>query len=109
MNRFGGGGLYIPDEPEAALPPMRQMGLLTIIHDLVSRNSQFIIATHSPIIMSYPDAWIYELTQTKTRKVKVTDTEHYVVTKQFMNKPEKMLGILLQDESMGLSPPEEDA
>ncbi len=95
MNRFGGGGVYILDEPEAALSPMRQMGLLSIIHDLLSRDSQFVIATHSPILMAYPEAWIYELTEEGITKVNYTDTEHYTITKEFLNNPQKMLNILL--------------
>lgn len=63
MNRFSGQGLYILDEPEAALSPLRQMALLSRIHELVKANSQFIIATHSPIIMAYPDSLIYQLSE----------------------------------------------
>ena len=58
-NRFGGQGLYLLDDPEAALSPMRQMGFISTLHDLVVGGSQFIIATHSPIILAYPNAWIY--------------------------------------------------
>lgn len=61
QNRFGGEGLYLLDEPEAALSPTRQLTLLGEMHQLVERNSQFIIATHSPILMAYPGARIYEL------------------------------------------------
>src|SRR4051794_529030 len=63
QNRFRGNGLYILDEPEAALSPTRQMGFLAVVHDLILRGSQFVIATHSPIIMAYPDSWIYVLEQ----------------------------------------------
>ncbi len=59
MNRFGGNGLYLLDEPEAALSPFRQLAMLSRIHQLVQSRSQFIISTHSPILMAYPDAWIY--------------------------------------------------
>src|SRR5690606_23088526 len=62
MNRFRGRGLYIMDEPEAALSPYRQMAMLSRIHQLVSEYSQLIISTHSPIIMAYPDSVIYQLT-----------------------------------------------
>ncbi|HEY9096577.1 MAG TPA: AAA family ATPase, partial [Hydrogenophaga sp.] len=61
-NRFGKEGLYILDEPEAALSPQRQLAALSRIHDLVRADSQFIIATHSPILMAYPGAWIYACT-----------------------------------------------
>lgn len=95
MNRFKGNGLYILDEPEAALSPSRQMALLTRIHNLVNNNSQFIIATHSPIIMSYPNATIYQLEDNGIRMINYTDTEHYVVTKQFITNHRKILDILL--------------
>lgn len=95
MNRFKGNGLYILDEPEAALSPSRQMALLTRIHNLVNNNSQFIIATHSPIIMSYPNATIYQLEDNGIRMINYTDTEHYVVTKQFITNHRKILYILL--------------
>lgn len=95
MNRFGGNGLYILDEPEAALSPNRQMALISRIHDLVNDNSQFIIATHSPIIMAYPDATIYELNENGIETVDYEETEHYIVTKNFLNKRKKMLDILI--------------
>ena len=94
MNRFGGNGVYILDEPEAALSPSRQMAMLSRIHDLVKANSQFIIATHSPIIMAYPDAVIYEI-KDKIRKVEYEETEHYQVTKSFINNTNKLLDILM--------------
>lgn len=94
MNRFSGKGLYILDEPEAALSPARQMSMLSRMHDLVKRESQFIIATHSPIIMAYPDAIIYELTE-DFHQVSYEETEHYQITKSFLNNTLKMLDILL--------------
>ncbi|MGD9163084.1 MAG: AAA family ATPase [Desulfobacteraceae bacterium] len=96
MNRFGGKGLYILDEPEAALSPTRQMSLLSRVHELVVQKSQFIIATHSPIIMAYPDATIYHLGSDSIKKVNYEDTEHYAVTKDFLSNPERMLRILLK-------------
>lgn len=96
-NRFNGNGLYILDEPEAALSPSRQMSLLVIMHDLIQKGSQFIIATHSPIIMSYPDSIVYELSN-GVKEVKYKDTEHYKITKAFLDKPEKMLSMLLFEE-----------
>ena len=59
MNRFSGNGLYLLDEPEAALSPQRQLAVMTRMHHLVQQKSQFIIATHSPLLMAYPEAWIY--------------------------------------------------
>ncbi|MCB2356550.1 AAA family ATPase [Clostridium estertheticum] len=96
-NRFSGNGLYILDEPEAALSPSRQMSLLVIMNELIRKGSQFIIATHSPIIMSYPDSIVYELSDGIT-EVKYKDTEHYKITKAFLDNPEKMLNILLFEE-----------
>ena len=98
QNRFGGNGLYILDEPEAALSPLRQMALLTRLHQLVALDSQFIIATHSPILMAYPDAMIYQLTPDAPglRQVAYEETEHYMLTRQFLNNYPKMLDILLR-------------
>lgn len=96
MNRFGGNGIYILDEPEAALSPVRQMALISRINDLVKNNSQFIIATHSPIIMAYPNATIYNV-ETGYKEIAYEDTEHYIVMKNFMNNTEGMLDILLKD------------
>ena len=94
MNRFSGKGLYILDEPEAALSPSRQMSMLTRMHDLIEAGSQFIIATHSPIIMAYPDAVIYEIND-GIHLVKYEETEHYQVMKGFINNTQGMLDILL--------------
>lgn len=96
MNRFGGNGLYILDEPEAALSPARQMAMLSRIHELVKSNSQFIIATHSPIIMAYPDAIIYEINE-EIEVVKYEKSEHYQIMKSFINNKNKMLEILIDD------------
>ena len=98
LHRFGGRGLYVLDEPEAALSPSRQMAMLARMHQLVGQQSQFLIATHSPILMAYPDAWIYQLDGDGIRRVAWQETEHYIVTKQFMNNSERMLGELLAGE-----------
>ena len=90
-NRFRGKGLYLLDEPEAALSPTRQMSLLIRIHELIGENSQFLIATHSPILTAYPNADIYAFGEEGVRKEKYEQTEQYCVTKAFLNKPEKML------------------
>ncbi len=93
--RLLGGGLYIFDEPEAALSPTRQMAMLTRIHELVLDASQLIIATHSPILMAYPGAQILEIGEGEIRRVEYEDTEHYRVTRQFFAQREKMLKILM--------------
>ncbi len=97
MNRFSGHGFYILDEPEAALSPLRQMALLSRIHQLVEANSQFIIATHSPIIMAYPDAHIFQLSELGFTRVEYEETETYQVMKNFINNREKMLQILMEN------------
>ncbi len=95
FNRLVGEGLYILDEPEAALSPRRQLSVLTRIHDLVRHNSQFIIATHSPILMAYPDATIYNLSADGIAKIDYFATEHYQVTHDFLVNPQRMLDRLL--------------
>lgn len=97
-NRFGGNGLYILDEPEAALSPARLLELMCHIHNLVKKNSQFIISTHSPILMAYPGAQILYLTQDGIRNVSYQETEHYQLTKQFLNAPEQMCKYLFAEE-----------
>jgi predicted ATPase len=95
-HRLGGKGLYIFDEPEAALSPSRQMSMLVRMHDLIADDSQFIIATHSPILMAYPEAWIYEISSAGLNRVDYEDTEHYQVTKSFLNRHKFMLEQLLK-------------
>ncbi|CAM3719143.1 AAA family ATPase [Marinicrinis lubricantis] len=96
IHRFSGRGLYILDEPEAALSPIRQMAMLTRIHELVQQDSQFMISTHSPILMAYPDSILYYLT-TEGIEVRIfEETDHYMVMKEFLNHKEKMLRELLE-------------
>ncbi len=95
MNRFGGNGFYILDEPEAALSPQRQLSVLARMHDLVKQNSQFLIATHSPILMAYPEAYIYHLTPEGIDRIEYQETEHFRVTRDFLMRPERMLERLL--------------
>lgn len=99
QNRLGGNGLYLFDEPEAALSATRQMALLARLHTLVQARSQFLIATHSPILLSYPNAVIYELGADGIRRVAYRDTEQYIITRGFLDNPERMLAILLDDET----------
>lgn len=96
-HKLRGQGLYILDEPEAALSPTRQMAALAEMHRLVRAESQFIVATHSPILMSYPNARIMRFGATGIEEVAYTDTEHYRVTKDFLNRHERMLAELLSD------------
>ena len=94
--RFGANGLYLLDEPEAALSPQRQLAVLTRLHELVAQGSQFLIATHSPILMAYPEARIYQLTEDGIAPIAFRDTEHYAVTRTFLEDPERMLRMLLE-------------
>ena len=94
-NRFSGNGLYILDEPEAALSPMRLMRLMYRIKELEGQNSQFIISTHSPILMTYPGAEVLEITKDGIESVNYKDTEHFLITKRFMDAPEKITKDLL--------------
>jgi len=98
QNRFFGNGLYILDEPEAALSPMKLLTLMAEINDLVNKNSQFIIATHSPILMAFPNAEILEFTKNGINKTRYQDTEHFKTTKTFLDNPEKTLYHLLKDK-----------
>ena len=91
-------GFYVFDEPEAALSPTRQMVAVLVIHQLVLKNSQFIIATHSPILLSYPNAKISQLNATGIAETSYEDTEYYAMTKDYLNNHEKMLKILLGEE-----------
>lgn len=94
--QFGGNGLYILDEPEAALSPSRQLAMLVRMHELVDMNSQFIIATHSPILMAYPDADIYQIDETGFSRTAYEQTEHFLVTKAFLGNPNRELALLLE-------------
>lgn len=93
-NRFGGNGLYILDEPEAALSPVKQMAMLTIINELVKKKSQFIIATHSPILMAYQGADIFVIDEDGITKTPYKKTDNYMITRKFLENPEKMMGYL---------------
>ncbi|QBX38060.1 AAA family ATPase [Brevundimonas sp. S30B] len=97
-NRLEGDGLYIMDEPEAALSPSRQLSFLARLHQLVAARSQFIIATHSPILLAYPDAWIYQASAHGLERVAYEDTEHFQVTRSFLNRPETYLDILMSED-----------
>lgn len=98
MHKLTGNGLYLLDEPEAALSPARQLTALSLIHQLVLQDSQFIIATHSPLIMAYPGARIYEFGEWGIREVNYRETDHYTVTRSFLEYPEISLKLLMENE-----------
>ena len=93
-NRFKPDGLYLMDEPEAALSPARQIEALSRLHELVLQDSQFVIATHSPILMAYPDALILHCGPTGIRPIRYEDTEHFRITRDFLNHRERVMDIL---------------
>ena len=91
QSRFVPDGLYLLDEPEAALSPMRQLSFLSALKQMVQENSQFIIATHSPIILGFPDAQILFFHEGKIQEVKYHQLEHVQLTKDFLNNPDSFL------------------
>jgi predicted ATPase len=95
QRRFGPNGFYLLDEPESALSPSRQLALLQLIHDLGERGSQFIIATHSPLLMTLPAAQILLLSERGITPIVYEETDHYELTKRFLNNPEAFLDKLL--------------
>lgn len=95
QNRFTGKGLYILDEPEAALSPSKILTLIAEISMLVKCDSQFIIATHSPMLMAFPGAQIYQMTSDGIIPAEYQQTEHYQLTKQFLNNPDQFLRYLV--------------
>jgi predicted ATPase len=101
VERFTSNGLYLLDEPEAALSPTSQLAALARIHDLVSQGSQFLIATHSPILMAYPGATIYACEETGINRIAYQDTEHYRITRDFLQAPEQFFRELLNADLPG--------
>jgi len=97
MLGFRGDGFYLLDEPEAALSPNRQLAALTVIDKLVKQGAQFIIATHSPILLAYPRAKILSFDGTGIAEISYEDTEHYAVTRDFLNHYPRRLEQLLDD------------
>lgn len=98
VNRFGRKGIYLLDEPEAALSPQNQLAFLRVIWDLEkNKEAQFLIATHSPMIMAYPDAEIFNFNSEPLEKINFTDTEHYQITKDFITDPSRYMKYLFAD------------
>jgi predicted ATPase len=99
LNRFNGEALYLLDEPEAALSPARQLALLKVIHDLETQeDAQFIIATHSPILLGYPDAEIYSFDHGEISEIEYEDTDHYTITKYFLENRKRFLYELFKED-----------
>ncbi len=96
-DRFNYEGIYILDEPEAALSPTRQLSFLALIHEYVSNGAQFVIATHSPILMAYPQARILHFGPDGIKEQAYKETEHYRVTRGFLESPERSFRELFED------------
>jgi predicted ATPase len=90
-HRCRGNSFFIFDEPEAALSPFSQIKMLVRMHQLVKEDSQFIISTHSPILMAYPGATIYQLTGNGIHQTDNDKTEHYMLMKYFLNNTDQYL------------------
>ncbi len=101
LHRLRGNGFYLFDEPEAALSPSRQLALMAAMHQLVGRGSQFIVATHSPILLGFPGASIYLFGDHPPRPTAYQDTEHYQITRAFLEHPDRMLRELLREDDVG--------
>ncbi len=99
--RLRGHGVYLFDEPEAALSPQRQLAMLVRMHDLVEEFSQFIIATHSPLLMAFPGAWIYQFGPDGVQRVAFEETEHYRITRSFMMDHKTMMRKLFAEDDAG--------
>jgi predicted ATPase len=96
LNRFKGKAIYLLDEPEAALSPQRQLSFLKILHELaLSGDSQFIIATHSPILLGYPHATIFSFDNGTIKEIDYEMTDHYQITRYFLQNREKFLQEIL--------------
>ncbi|KLU74586.1 ABC transporter ATP-binding protein [Clostridium botulinum] len=97
-NRFRGNGLYILDEPEVALSPQRQLALIAVIDDLLKDGSQFIIATHSPILLSMSNSSILSFDGDEIRKISYEDSQIYKITEMFINNRESILNKLCNND-----------
>ena len=95
QSRFVPGGLYLLDEPEAPLSPQSQLALLAMIGDMVAQKAQFIIATHSPMLLAFPDAQIYSFDVTPVRAVAYEALDHVRITRDFLNAPDRYLNQIL--------------
>lgn len=89
--RFVPGGLHLLDEPEAPLSPQSQLALMVLLHDMIARGGQFVIATHSPILLAFPGATIYTFDRSPPEQIGFEDIEHVNLTRAFLNNPESFL------------------
>lgn len=98
QSRFVPGGLYLLDEPEAPLSPQSQLALMVMMQDMLAQDAQFIIATHSPILLAYPGATIYSFDQAPATTVEYSDLQHVTLTRDFLNDPERYLRAIRDPE-----------
>lgn len=98
QSRLVPGGLYLLDEPEAPLSPQSQLALLAMVHDMVQRDGQFVIATHSPIVLAYPGARIYSFDGGRIEQVEYERLEHVALTRDFLNDPGRFLRYLTRPD-----------
>jgi predicted ATPase len=96
QTRFVPGGLYLLDEPEAPLSPLRQLSFLVLLKEMVAQEAQFVIATHSPILMAFPEASILDMNGGQIRRTAYEDLEHVRITRGFLNRPEQCLARLFE-------------
>jgi predicted ATPase len=100
LHRFHPGGFYVLDEPEAAMSFHGCLRLLAVIHDCVRGGAQFIVATHSPVLLAYPDAWIYELNDGGAHRRRYDDVESVQLWRDFLEEPDLFLRHLLADDDL---------
>jgi predicted ATPase len=91
LGRFVPGGLYLLDEPEAALSPQSQLAFIALLFEMIPQDAQFIIATHSPIILAFPKAKIFSFDRAPVRTVAYDELDHVRLTRDFLNHPERFL------------------
>jgi predicted ATPase len=94
QSRFVPNGLYLLDEPEAPLSPMRQLAFLALLKGMVAQDAQFIIASHSPIIMAFPGASILSFDSSQIHRIDYNSLEHVSFTRSFLNNPDAYLNHL---------------
>jgi predicted ATPase len=98
LHRFGGHGLYILDEPEAALSVRGQLALMRRMHELIESGSQFLVSTHSPVLLGYPGARIFSLSEDGIEERAYEDTEQYDLTRSFLADRDRFLHYLFADD-----------
>jgi predicted ATPase len=103
QNRFVPGGLYLLDAPEAPLSPVSQLALITMMDEMVrEQDAQFIVATHSPLLLAFPNATIYSFDQFPVKTVAYGDLDHVTLTRDFLNDPQRYLRHLTSGVETGL-------